>query len=223
MNPLYLHEDAELQRPRLSAVCRSLHRRGWMPGTSGSVSIRAGEAIMITTRDQSKRTISRQDTVLVDPFQGLPLLGETEWPAAETSMHLAIYQQVPGCGAIVHAHAPYATVLATVTGTTGFLGQAVFEGMELAKGLGVTDPHLVVVPIFTNWPDGSRIANDVSAYLDASAAGAPPALLIDRHGVTTWGPDLDEARNRLESIEELCRLTLLTSAFGAGVAKEHLR
>ncbi|MEV0374717.1 methylthioribulose 1-phosphate dehydratase [Streptomyces sp. NPDC050636] len=223
MKPVYIHEDAELQRGHLAAACRSLYERGWMPGTSGNVSIRAGEAVVITASSQSKGTMSHQDTVMVDPHEGLPLLGETEWPSAETSLHLAIYQQVPDCRAVVHAHAPYSTALAALTGHAGSIGRAVFQELEPAKDLGVTDPHLVVVPVFTNWPDVSRIAGDVTAYLDESAADVPPALLIDRHGATTWGRDIDEARNRLECIEELSHLTLLTGVFGPGVAKENAR
>ncbi|WP_051831747.1 class II aldolase/adducin family protein [Streptomyces violens] len=223
MKPVYIDEDAERQRALLSAACRALHERGWMPGTSGNVSVRSGEAVVITAGDQRRGTITHHNTVMVDPLEGLPLLGETEWPPAETPVHLAIYRQLPDCGAVVQAHAPYSTALATLIGSAGSVGQAVFQELELAKGLGVPDPSLVGVPVFENWPDASRIAADVTAYLDESAAAAPPVLLIGRHGATTWGRDIDEARNRLECIEELSHLTLLTGAFGPGTAKECVR
>ncbi|MFI5526706.1 methylthioribulose 1-phosphate dehydratase [Streptomyces platensis] len=223
MKPVYIGEDAELQRGHLAAACRDLYRRGWMPGTSGNISVRSGETVVITASGRSKGAMSRKDTVMVEPFEGLPLLGETEWPSAETSIHLALYQQLPNCGAVIHAHAPHSTAVAALTGTNGSIGQVVFENMELAKGLGSVDPHLVAVPVFANWSDVSRIASDVTAYLDGSAADAPPVLLIDRHGVTAWGHNIDEARNRLECVEEMSRLTLLTGAFGAGVAKETAR
>ncbi|MFF2807993.1 methylthioribulose 1-phosphate dehydratase [Streptomyces sp. NPDC058000] len=220
MKPVTIGEDVELRRAHLAAACRSLYQRGWMPGTSGNISVRSGDAVVITASGRSKGTISRHDTVLVEPDKGLPLLGESEWPSAETSVHLAVYRQLPPCGAVVHAHAPYSTALATLAGTDGSIGQVTFTDWELAKGLGVVDPRLVTVPVFANWPEVPRIAEDVTAYLDGSGADAPPALFIDRHGVTTWGRDLEEARNRLECIEELSRLTLLVGTYGAGVAKE---
>ncbi|MGW3647943.1 class II aldolase/adducin family protein [Streptomyces sp. NPDC000878] len=182
-----------------------------MPGTSGNLSVRCGEAVVITASGRRKRTMSRNDTVLTDPFEGLPLTGETEWPSAETSIHLAVYRHVPDCGAVVHAHTPYATALATLWGAGEPAGGVCFEELELAKGLGVSDPSRVVVPVFANWADVPRIAADVRSYLAESGPGVPPALLIDRHGVTVWGRDLDQARDRLECVEELSRLTLLTT------------
>ncbi|MFJ8330159.1 methylthioribulose 1-phosphate dehydratase [Streptomyces sp. NPDC094437] len=228
MKPATIHEDLDLQRGHLAAACRALYRLGWMPGTSGNVSIRSGEGVMITASGRSKGTMAPEDTVIVDPVDGRPLVGETERPSAETSIHLAVYRQVSGCGAVVHAHAPYSTALATLTGTGtgtgtgGSVGRVVFRELELAKGLGVAAPRLVEVPVFANWPDVSRIADDVTVCL-RETSDVPPALLIDRHGVTTWGGDLDEARNRLECVEELSRLTLLTGAFGPAVAKETAR
>ncbi|MFE2425071.1 class II aldolase/adducin family protein [Streptomyces hokutonensis] len=223
MKPICISEDAEMQRSRLSAAGRSLSRRGWMPGTFGSLSLRSGEAVMITAEGQSRRTLSRRDTVMVDPFDGLPLSGETEWPPAEILLHLAIYRQVHDCRAVVHAHPPHATALATLTGRAGFLGRAVFPELELAKALGASDPHLLAIPVFANLPEVSRIADELTAHLKEAATDAPPALLIDRHGVVTWGRDLDEARNRLECLEELSHLTLLTGAFAHGAVTGNVR
>ncbi|WP_075739063.1 methylthioribulose 1-phosphate dehydratase [Streptomyces acidiscabies] len=211
MKPLIVDENVELHREYLATTCRALYQQGWMPGTSGNLSVRSGEAVVITASGRSKRTMSRNDTVMVDPFEGLPLVGETEWPSAETSVHLAVYQYVPDCGAVIHAHTPYATAVATLRGAGQPWGEACFEELELAKGLGVTDPSRVVVPVFSNWADVPRIAADVRTYLGESGTSAPPALFIDRHGVTVWGHDLDQARDRLECIEELSRLTLLTT------------
>ncbi|WP_405755416.1 class II aldolase/adducin family protein [Streptomyces sp. NBC_01411] len=223
MKPVCISEDAELQREHLSAACQSLYRRGWMPGTFGSVSVRSGEAVMITAGDLSKRVMTDQDTVMVDPFKGLPLLGESEWPPAETPVHLALYRRLPGCGAVIHAHAPWSTALATRTAGADRTGQVVFEEMEMAKSLDVPDPRLVVLPIVANHLDASLIADDVTALLDDPAADTPPALLIDRDGMFSFGRDIDEARNRLECVEELSHLSLLTGADEPGTAKVSAR
>ncbi|MFE4015961.1 methylthioribulose 1-phosphate dehydratase [Streptomyces sp. NPDC059101] len=223
MKPVVIGEDVELQRAHLAAACRGLYRRGWMPGTSGNISVRSGDAVVITAGGLSKGTMSHHDVVVVEPEQGLPLLGESEWPPTETAIHLAVYRQLPSCGAVVHAHAPHSMALATLAGAAGSTGQVTFTDWELAKGLGVADPRLVTVPVFANRPEAPGIAEDVSAYLDESGADAPPALFIERHGVTTWGRDLEEARKRLECIEELSRLTLLVGTYGAGATKEAVR
>jgi ribulose-5-phosphate 4-epimerase/fuculose-1-phosphate aldolase len=223
VKPVYIREDAELQREHLSAACQSLYQRGWMPGTLGSISMRSGEAVIITADDLNKGMMTRQDTVMVDPFRGLPLLGETEWPPAETPVHLAVYQRLPDCGAVVHAHTPCSTALATSAGSAGQIGQVRFREPEMAKSLGVSDPRLVVLPVVANGHDVSRIANDVMTCLDESTADAPPALLIEGNGILTWGRDTEEARSRLASAEELSRLLLLKGADEPGAAKVNAR
>jgi methylthioribose-1-phosphate isomerase len=90
----------------------------------------------------------------------------------------------------------------------------VFEGWELAKGLGVGDPERVVLPVLRNWADVPRIAGEVADHLAAADDRTPPAFLIARHGLTAWGRDLGEALNRLECVEALSRLVVLTGEHG---------
>lgn len=105
MKPVHVHEDAELHRELLSLACRSLDRRGRPDRASGSISVRSGEAVIITTGDLNEESL-QQDAVMVAPSQGLPLLGETDWPPPETPAHLALHRRLPGRGAVVHVHEP---------------------------------------------------------------------------------------------------------------------
>ncbi|MFJ9635701.1 methylthioribulose 1-phosphate dehydratase [Streptomyces sp. NPDC101178] len=211
MKPLFISEETETFRADLAATARSLYEQGWMPGTSGNLSVRSGEAVLITASGRSKRTLCEHDTVLVDPDGGSPLTGESEWPSAETSIHLAVYRGLSDASAVIHAHTPYATALATLAGTGEGGGRVVFEELELAKGLGVADPLRVELPVLANWTDVQRIAADAAAHLDPMPSNLAPALLVERHGVTVWGATLDQARDRLECVEELSRLALLTA------------
>ncbi|MEU2435531.1 methylthioribulose 1-phosphate dehydratase [Streptomyces rubradiris] len=216
MKPVTIAEDTEPMRAELAEACRRLYGQGWMPGTSGNVSVRSGDAVLVTATGCGKGTITAADTVLVDPDGGLPLVGESAWPSAETTIHLAVYRTRPEARAVIHAHAPHATALATVTGPAR---DVVFEDLELAKGLGVSDPARVPVPVFANRADVPRIADEVRERLSGRTDTAP-ALLIDRHGVTVWGGDLEQAFNRLECVEELCRLVLLIRRHGADPVEE---
>jgi methylthioribose-1-phosphate isomerase/methylthioribulose-1-phosphate dehydratase len=89
-------------------------------------------------------------------------------------------------------------------------GRVRFGDYEIAKGLGVPDPASVSVPVFANHADVGQIAADITRYYAQAQAGVAPVLLIARHGATAWGPDLQTARNRLECLELLCQLALLT-------------
>ncbi|GAA0598880.1 hypothetical protein GCM10010174_13010 [Kutzneria viridogrisea] len=191
------------QRPgaELAEVARGLYRRGWMDGTAGNLSVRQGDRALITASGRSKGELTARDVVLVEATTGALVAGPK--PSAETCIHAALYKLFPDCGAVVHAHPPHATAVAALSGP----GSVRFTEFEIIKGLGLPDPSSVEVPVFVNWVEVPRIAEDIAARLTEQD---PPVLLIAHHGVTAWGPTLEVARNRLESLEMLCRLHLLT-------------
>ncbi|MBF6248373.1 class II aldolase/adducin family protein, partial [Nocardia elegans] len=86
-------------------------------------------------------------------------------------------------------------------------GTVVFDDFEIVKGFGPRPAGPFTVPVLTNHAEVPRIAADLAARLTPDAV---PAALIDRHGATTWGPDLETARNRMECLEMLCALQLRT-------------
>lgn len=216
MKPLYLREDTERQRERLAVTVRRLHRSGWMPGTSGSLSLRSGDAVLITAQDLDKGRADARDTVLVDPSEGLPLLGETEWPCAEAPVHLALHGYLPDCETVVHLRAAGGTApdaLDVGAGDAG-AGDAGPPAAEPRRRSGPAGSTPMVLPDPPERLDPGRTADAVRAVLGGTAAGAPPALLVAGLGVFTWGRDLGEALAALDRVEEGSRPPL---GSGAGV------
>ncbi|WEH33243.1 methylthioribulose 1-phosphate dehydratase [Streptomyces sp. AM 4-1-1] len=198
--------------PGLVSMSRALYHRGWMEGTSGNLSARpAGDRdlALVTASGRSKGELTDEDVVPVEVSTSKPLRDGGPRPSAETSIHTALYRSAADCEAVIHAHAPYATAVAGVTAHRGETSVRI-EDFELIKGLGLADPSSVTVPVFPNWPDVGRIGSDVETHYRSAGAGAPPVLLIAHHGATVWGPTLEAARNRLECLEGICRLLLLT-------------
>ncbi|MER5495313.1 S-methyl-5-thioribose-1-phosphate isomerase [Streptomyces sp. NPDC002490] len=196
----------------LADHCRVLYRRGWMPGTSGNLSVRLpgpGSRALITGSGLGKGALGPSDTVLVDADTGRAVrtAGGGPRPSAETSIHAAVYR-CSDAQAVVHVHSPYATALARRVGARDRLTRLPLWDFELLKGLGLADATHTSLPVFPNWPDVPRIADDVAAHL-ADCPEPPPALLIADHGVTVWGRDLEQALNRLECVEAMCHLLLL--------------
>ena len=195
----------------LAAFSRDLYARGWLPGTSGNLSVRLpgghGRAL-ITGSGLDKGALGPGDSLTVDiaTSRAVEPAPAGVRPSAETAIHTAVYRCVPEAGAVIHAHSPYATALACRAASSGELA---LRDWELLKGLGLAGPSAAVLPVFANWPDVGRIAGEVAGHL-ADRPGAPPALLIADHGVTVWGRDLAQARNRLECVEAICHLLLLT-------------
>jgi methylthioribose-1-phosphate isomerase/methylthioribulose-1-phosphate dehydratase len=191
----------------LAELAGQLYARGWMEGTAGNISVRlpGRTSALITASGLGKGTLTERDVVEVSVADARPVYPDSPRPSAETTIHTALYQLSATCGAVVHAHPPYATAVATMAARTG-AESVEFAGLEIIKGLGVADPYSVTVPVLRNHADVPRIAADVR---DRLTGDAPPVLLIGAHGATTWGPTLDVARNRMECLEALCQLKLL--------------
>jgi methylthioribose-1-phosphate isomerase/methylthioribulose-1-phosphate dehydratase len=201
----------------LAVVSRALYGRGWMDGTAGNLSVRLDDDhALVTASGRSKGELAARDTVPVSIATGAPVATDALPPnghprsSAETSIHLALYRALPDCGAVVHAHPPYSTAVAARAAVDGVVR---FARFEIIKGFGLADPSEVHVPVFTNWPHVPDIADDIAKRL---ADGADvPVLLIAHHGATAWGATLEQARNRLECLEALCRLELIVNRLEA--------
>ncbi len=185
---------------QIADIARSLYARGWMPGTAGNISVRTGDTAAITGSGLSKGELTADDIVTVTVADSQPVSGSRR-PSAETAIHTGIYRAT-NADAVVHVHAPHATAQ-----TIGASQTVTFSGYELIKGLGTTET--ISVPVFTNHSDVSRIGADIEHHLIAHPE-APPVLFIAGHGITAWGADLAQARDRVECLEAMCELATLT-------------
>jgi ribulose-5-phosphate 4-epimerase/fuculose-1-phosphate aldolase len=113
-------------------------------------------------------------------------------PTFLMQMHLAIYKQRADVQAIVHSHAPVATVLGLCELP---IPPVTFDAVPFVE--------LPRVPVLTVL--NSQWAQDVAARL---AGGAPAALLLN-NGIVTVGEDLRQAVNRTLALEETARILVL--------------
>ncbi|NUV68763.1 MULTISPECIES: methylthioribulose 1-phosphate dehydratase [unclassified Streptomyces] len=196
---------------QLADISRTLYERGWMPGTSGNISMRLPDdpdRALITASGRDKGELTAWDVVEVDALTGEASPSAQNRPSAETSIHAAVYR-VTGARAVIHVHSPYATVVAHRAAASDAVTSVRVERFELLKGLGLKNPTFTDLPVFPNWPEVDRIADDVAAHLAADPEG-PPGLLLADHGITTWGDSLGQAKNRLECLESLCQLLVIS-------------
>jgi L-fuculose-phosphate aldolase len=101
---------ADLAREEVLVWARQLEPAGLSLGTSGNISARTPDGMMVTPSARRYEELTKEDLVEVD-LDGLPMgvqgMASTEWP-----FHASIYRRRPETGAVVHAHPPYATALA---------------------------------------------------------------------------------------------------------------
>jgi methylthioribulose-1-phosphate dehydratase len=183
----------------LVEIGRQCYARGWVLGTSGNFSAvveRDPLRLAITPSGADKGNLTAAEIVEIDG-DGTVIAGSGQ-PSAETSLHLAIVR-ARRAGAVLHTHSIWSTILSDAAPGDGLA----IEGYEMLKGLeGVaTHEHREWLPILDNTQDWAQAAPAVEALL----ARQPQAhgFLIRRHGLYTWGQDLNAAKRQVEILEFL--------------------
>lgn len=169
--------------------CLKMNALGLNQGTSGNISVRSGEAMLITPSGVPYATL------VPEMISRMPLDGgreEAEGPKAPSSewrFHRDILRAMPEVGAIVHAHAPYATALAMTR-------------------RGIPASHYMVA-VFGG--DDVRCADYATFGTQALSDAALRALegrracLLANHGLIACGPTLEKAMGLAVELEALAR------------------
>ena len=94
------HTETQL-RDALVERGKSLNDRGYAHGSSGNLSVRVGDGVLITPTGSS---LGRLDAARIAKisFDGTPVAGDP--PSKEAFLHLAMYAERPTANAIVHLH-----------------------------------------------------------------------------------------------------------------------
>jgi methylthioribulose-1-phosphate dehydratase len=193
----------EPQIDALREVGAMLWQRGWSVGTSSNYSVvinREPLELLITASGKDKGRLTRADFVRIGA-DGKPTTDGQPKSSAETLLHVVAAQQ-PGVGAVLHTHSVWGTLLSDY-----FFPQGGFEvsGYEMLKGLEGIATHETTawVEIFENTQNIAALAEQVRERMNDAADPLQYGYLIRRHGLYTWGRDLDEARRHIEIFEFL--------------------
>lgn len=169
-----------------------LDARQLVAGTEGNLSARLEDGtILITASGKFKGRLTPNNLVLVN-LGGEKLDGNAKM-SSEGWTHLAAYRARTDIGAIVHAHPPHVLAL----NLRGWNMEAV-PLAEAAYGFGSVPTCRFAVP---GTPEGASVIEEWIGQRDA--------ILLDRHGALTVGPDLATALARMEMLEAVARVILL--------------
>lgn len=183
-------------RARMAEVMKAMEARGLNRGTSGNVSARCGEAMLVTPSGVPPERLSGDQMVLVQPDGSTPE-GSLR-PSSEWRMHQQILNRRPDANAVVHCHSRHATILACAGREIPSMHYMV------AVGGGASVP---VAPYATF---GSvELAEAVVETLDGRAAA-----LMANHGQIVVARNLDSALAITEEIEEQAAVYWGTLAIG---------
>lgn len=181
----------------------ALVKHGLVVLTWGNVSARDPDSglVVIKPSGVSYDVMRAEDMVVVDT-EGNVVEG-TLRPSSDLPTHLYLYKAYPELGGVVHTHSTYATAFAQSGrpippyGTTH--ADAFYGPVPCARGL--TKEEIAEA---YEWNTGKVIAETVE---DAMAI---PAVLVQSHGVFTWGKTPEKAVENAVTVEAVAKMALLT-------------
>ncbi|WP_225836428.1 class II aldolase/adducin family protein [Streptomyces sp. NK08204] len=176
----------------LVATARRTVADGLVVGTSGNVSARVGDIVLVTPSGVPYDRLTEHDITGVD-LTGRQVLG-TLVPTSELPMHLAVHRTTDA-RAVVHTHAVHATAVSTLVPELPPI-----HYMTSALGGGVR-----VAPYAAYGTD--ELADNMLRALDGRSG-----CLLQNHGTITYGSTLDQAYDRTAQLEWMCRLWLTASS-----------
>lgn len=185
-----------------------LARKGWLPATSGNLSVKAGHdplVLAVTRSGADKQVLRPEDVILVDAKR--TVLETTSYrPSAETNVHINLYQTLD-CECILHVHTMYNNLASEVFFEQGYVR---LENHELLKALDHWEIGASIdVPIVENFHDLDELATAVQNAAKADV----PGVLVRNHGIYAWGRTPEAAKRYLEAFEFLFQYTLLRQQF----------
>lgn len=165
---------------------------GLVVGTSGNVSVRVGETVLVTPSGVPYDRLTPDDVTGVD-LTGRQVLG-TLVPTSELPLHLAVYRTT-GARAVVHTHAVHATAVSTLV-----------DELPLIHYMAAALGGPVRVAPYATYGTDELAGNMLRALEDRTGC------LLQNHGTVTHGTTLDQAYDRTAQLEWMCRLWLTASS-----------
>lgn len=178
-------------------LCRtalSLYERGLTHGSTANLSLRLDDGYLLSPTGVSLGALDPARLARLDS-DGRHLAGDR--PTKESFLHLAMYRQRPGSGAVVHLHSTHSvavSVLAELDPQDLLPPLTAYYVMRIGR--------LPLVPYF---PPGDTALADAVRGL----AGKHHALLLANHGPVVAGSSLSAATDAIEELEATARLYLL--------------
>ncbi len=184
-------------RDEITEIGRRLYARDHICGTEGNLSARLSDGKILITPSGVNKGYLKPDALIILSRDGEKLDGAGE-PSSETRLHTGIYKWRKDVTAICHAHPIYATAY-SVAGLS--LNQPVLP--EIVGTLGAIPLAGYASPGSADLP--GTLGDLVDRY---------DAFLLESHGVLTVGNSLEDAFNKLESIERFARILFLADRMG---------
>lgn len=178
-------------RAEVVATAQAMERMGLVVATTGNVSVRHEDTIVITPTSLPYASMAPDDVVVLDLTGGVRE-GHRP-PSSEWRLHVALYAARPDLAALVHTHSAHATAWS-------FLGEDLDTGTEeLEQAAG----GAVRTAAFGTTGTGEVARAAVEGMRDRRA------VLLARHGLVAGAGTLRAALDACAIVERQAQIALL--------------
>ncbi|AFZ66339.1 L-ribulose-5-phosphate 4-epimerase [Deinococcus peraridilitoris] len=195
-------------REDLTYLHAELPRNGLVTWTSGNISARCGEHMIIKPSGVTFEDLTPESMVVTD-LDARVIEGRYS-PSSDTATHAYIYRHLPHVGGIVHTHSPYATAWAANARDIPCVLTAMAD--EFGGPIPCGDFALI---------GGEEIGAEVVRVLHGHRS---PAIILQNHGVFTIGSTPRAALKAAVMCEDVARTVFLAYQLGnvQSLAQEHI-
>jgi L-fuculose-phosphate aldolase len=184
-------DSSECLARQIVTAFDSLAKSGLLGASTGDVSLRlpGSDGMLVTPLVPFVEGLSASDVIKI---AGGRMVHRRGRPSFSMQMHLEVYRRRPDVNAIVHCHAPVATVLGICELP---IPPVTFDAV----------PFVDLPRVPASVTEDSHWPQEVAARL---AGGAPAALLLN-NGIVTVGNDIHQAVRRTLALEETARILVV--------------
>ena len=190
--------DEQKVKEQIVQIATRCYDRGLLVAGDGNISVRVGENRLIATPSGVSKGWMTPEMMCVVDLQGNPLEPSPYKVSSEWPMHRIIYEHRPDAHAVCHAHPPHATGFA-VAGLS--LSKAILSEVVLTLGC---------VPLAAyGTPSTRELTDAIEPFLQYH-----DALLMANHGAVAYAATLEQAFNKLETLEHTCKISFIARSLG---------
>jgi 3-dehydro-4-phosphotetronate decarboxylase len=181
-------------RDQLVATGKSMFERRLTFGSSGNISVKTADGWLMSPTNVSLGALDPAKLSQLD-VSGKHVAGDA--PTKESFLHLAMYRERAGAGAVVHLHSTHSVAVSCL------------DGIDPEDVLPPITAYYVMrvgkLPLIPYYAPGDPTLGEAVGKVAAKYS----AVLLANHGPVVAGSSLSAAVNAIEELEETARLYLL--------------
>lgn len=173
--------------------------KNYSPGTSGNISMRFEDKILITSSGSANSFLNKYDIVLID-FDGNLVEGNKK-PSSEKMLHASFYWQRADVNCIIHVHSPYLSTFACM--------RKALDEPVMAENVF----YFGQIPLANyGLPSSDDLVEKTSIYFKDY-----DVVMLANHGVIAGADSMKNAYLKLELAESYAQVVFNTKLLGGAV------